>query len=275
MRLRFSSLVFIRSLIFFLVLLILALVAISFLPPSVLRTLINLWISRPPDPTPPPPTILAPHGTLPTEAVGLQEWVRFGSGDFRPMGSGFLMQLRDGTIVGVTTAHSVGDLGDPANTATTFSFQAFGREGYVAEFDTLYGPPGVPRTGDDMLVDWVLLKLNGEVDPGLVLDPDPRGGPQPGERVIVYSGRGDGVTLGGTVQSAESQAVWVLMDSTDYPGGMSGSPLISEHTGQVVGMAIATAPRADRYLMAFHPIGSLVAKAEAAREFPKIVEFQR
>jgi hypothetical protein len=48
--------------------------------------------------------------------------------------------------------------------------------------------------------------------------------------------------LDGTVQSVDDRAVWVLMDDWFDPGHMSGSPFVSQHTGQVVGMAVAASP---------------------------------
>lgn len=265
----------IRFAILGLALVIVALVALSFAPAPVLLRLFGWWGNRPPDPTPLPPTITAPQGAPPVNAVGLQEYAREGSGDYHSIGSGFLLRLTNGTIVAVTTAHSVGDLGNPDNAITQLAFQQAGQSGYVVESNTLYGQPGVPRWGEDMTVDWLLLKVDSEVDPTLVLEADPRSKPQEGERVILYSGRGDGVMLGGTIQSVYLNAFWALMDPTDYPGGMSGSPLISAYTGKVVGMAIATAARGDRYLMGFHPIGSIVDKANAADLFVTIEEFRK
>ncbi|MEK6574006.1 MAG: serine protease, partial [Chloroflexota bacterium] len=279
MRLTFSPRVFVRSIILFLTLLLVAVIVLSHLPAPVLRQLIFWWITRPPDPTPSPPTILAPRGELPTTTVGLMEWALNEGDRYYPVGSGFLLGLDDGTVVGVTTAHSVGDVGDPGNPLQRIALGIAGRDGFVAEFGTLYGSPGVPRTGDDMTVDYVLLKLDGTIDPNFVLTPDPRGAPQPGERVSLFSGLGDGAgglrILEGTVQSVEPNAVWVLMDRSEYPGGLSGSPLLSQHTGQVIGMAIATAPRGDRYRIGFHPIGSIVAQAESAVGFPMIADYQR
>ena len=81
--------------------------------------------------------------------------------------------------------------------------------------------------------------------------------------------------MAGTVQSADATGIWVLMDETFDAGRMSGSPLVSWHTGLVVGMAIAVVPRADRIEIGFHPIGHIVQMAEAAREFPKIADYQR
>jgi hypothetical protein len=109
------------------------------------------------------------------------------------------------------------------------------------------------------------------VDPALLLEPDSRGEPQPGERVSLFSGVA-GRILQGTVQSASDAAVWVLMDDWFDPSLMSGSPFVSQHTGNVVGMAASVSPRRFRLLLGAHPIGSIVRLAESATEFPRIVE---
>ncbi|MBI2976786.1 MAG: hypothetical protein HYY33_07525, partial [Chloroflexi bacterium] len=59
------------------------------------------------------------------------------------------------------------------------------------------------------------------------------------------------------------------------PGGLCGSPVVSQSTGQVVGMAIATMPRGTQYMLGFHPNGSIMQKAGGAMEFPKIADYQR
>jgi hypothetical protein len=235
-------------------------------------------IGPPPGPVPPPPTILAPRGEPPAGPVGLQELVMVRGGEYRVAGSGFFLRLDSGDVVGVTTAHSV-PLGDPDRPVERITLRIAGRSGFVAEFDTLHGRPGQPRTGGDMTVDYVLLHGGPAVDPDLVLMPDPRGAPQPGERVELCSGQGDGGggprVLEGTVQSVGDTAVWVLMDGLFDPGLMSGSPVLSAHTGQAVGMAIATSPRRGQLLIGLHPIGSIVRLAGSATEYPSMAEFQR
>jgi hypothetical protein len=62
------------------------------------------------------------------------------------------------------------------------------------------------------------------------------------------------------------------MDDWFDPGLMSGSPFVSQHTGKVVGMAVAASPRRNRLLLGFHPIGSIVQLAESAEEFPRFDE---
>ncbi len=191
---------------------------------------------------------------------------------------GFLIRLSDGEIVGVTPAHGL-SFGDPDHPLERIALGVAGQTDFVVEFDTLWGQPGQPRTGGDMTVDYVLLQADQPIDSSFVLTPDPRGAPQPGERVSLFSGLGDGHggqrVLEGTVQSVSDTAVWVLMDELFNPDGMSGSPFVSQHTGQVVGMAIAVSPRGGRLLLGVHPIGSIVQLAESATEFPKISEYQR
>jgi hypothetical protein len=57
------------------------------------------------------------------------------------------------------------------------------------------------------------------------------------------------------------------MDDTFEPGLMSGSPIVSLHTGDVVGMALVAGQRQGHTVIGMHPIRSLVNKGLAAREF--------
>jgi hypothetical protein len=170
-------------------------------------------------------------------------------------------------------------LGASNSSLERIAFHIAGQDNYLAEFDTLYGQPGVAFQNLDFKMDYVLLKLDQPIDESLALMPDPRGAPQPGERVSLFSGLGDGQggrrELAGTVQSVDQKGIWVLMDDTFQPGRMSGSPLLSQHTGQVVGMAIAATFQGDRLYIGFHPIGNIVRIADAADQFPKIAEYRR
>jgi hypothetical protein len=149
----------------------------------------------------------------------------------------------------------------------------------MVEFDTLRGQPGQPRTGGDMTMDYVLLQTDQPLDVSFVLTPDPRGAPQPGERVSLFSysvdSQGSQRVLEGTVQSVSDTAVWVLMDESFNPDGLSGAPFVSQHTGQVVGMAIAKNLWGGRVLLGVHPIGSIVQLAESATEFIKMSKYRR
>ncbi len=208
---------------------------------------------------------------MPTGPVGLRELAQYQGEGYQQVGSGFLLLLSNSEIVGVTTAHSV-SICDPSRPLRRIALAVVGRTEFVGEFDTLRGRPGRPLTIEDMTIDYVLLQVDSPGDPVLLLQPDPRGAPQPGERVSLFSGV-KGRVLGGTVQSVNDTAVWVLMDGWFNPGQMSGSPLISQHTGRVVGMAVAASPRRNRLMIGVHPIGSIVHLAESAAEFPSFVEY--
>ncbi len=219
------------------------------------------------------PIIAGPGGELPAAPVGLVEQALYQGGDYYPVGRGFILALPNGSRAGITTAHSVsfGSLQHIALAQHEFADR-------VIDFDTLRGEPGVPRSGEDMSVDFVLLAVPPDhpLDPGLILEPDPRGLPQAGERLSMYTVLNDQPRiLEGSVLSANPTAIWVVMDEVFEPGGLSGSPFLSQHTGKVVGMTIATTRQGGKVLLGLHPIGSLVEKALAAQVFPKIADYQR
>jgi len=210
-------------------------------------------------PLPPPPAIDAPRGDAPTGVVAFEERVRQGDA-YMLSGSGFLLELPGGQVAGVTTAHSLGE-----GNFAPMVFTIAGESAPVATFDELLAPLGRPRAGDDLTIDYVLMRPSSPPDPARVLLPDPRGAPQPGERVSLYSGLGDGRgqprILHGTVESVDANGAWLRMDDLFDPGLMSGSPIISQHTGRVVGMTIAVWLRPGALSIGVHPIGSILEKA--------------
>lgn len=222
------------------------------------------------------PVLTVPRGELPTASVGLVEWTRYSTGDYHPVGRGFLLRGPEGQVVGVTTAHSMSFSSQPPLEKIALAQGEWSHP--VIEFDTLHGQPGEARTSEDMSIDYVLLAVPSDhaIDPALILDPDSRGSPQSGERVALYSLISDQARVfQGTVLSVDPQAVWVVMDEAFDPSGLSGSPFLSQHTGKVVGMAIATTRRGSKVLLGLHPIDSLLKKVEAARTFPKIADYRR
>src|SRR5262245_62071135 len=196
-----------RALIVFLLVLAVAVTVLALLPGPLLYRVMAWGFSPAPAPTPGPPTITAPSGPLPGGPVGLQEWGQYQGENYEPRGSGFLLQLADGTVLGVTTAHSV-ELGNPNHLLERIAFTLPGKNQFIIEVYTLYGWQGsavTPADAHNMVNDWVLLKINEPVDSALALTADRRGVPQPGERVILFSGLGNGQggqrPLAGTVQS--------------------------------------------------------------------------
>ncbi len=270
----------VRALIVLLALLIAGLLWLAYNLQTVILLLPIAGIAVEPTrgPIPPPPAITAPRGELPTGHAGLSEWAQDAGGAMHPVGCGFLLRLDGGEVIGVATAHSTADVnGDTRQSLERIAFHLPQGSDTLIEFDTFYGPPGQTFTGYRFSQDYKLLKVTQPITGSFVLTPDPRGMPQPGERVMLFSGLGDGVsasggnprTLAGTVTTIGPDAIWVRMDEAFDPAGMSGSPLLSQHTGQVVGMAVS-ATYDTPVMIGFHPIGSIVEKANTAREFPKM-----
>jgi len=177
--------------------------------------------------------------------------------------SGFFLQVGEG-IYASTAAHSLIDFwgrGMPKMIPVTLP----GDSSPVFQIKTAGGAWGRPRWGRDLRVDYALFVVNQAVDPAWVLQPDARGQAEPGERVWLHSGAGDGAEVfGGVVYNVSARAVWVVMDEKFSPWGMSGSPFISAETAHVVGMAIVTGQQDGRLVIGMHPIGSLVKKIKAA-----------
>lgn len=241
-----------------------------------LAILLPSLIPQPPSgPIPPRPTILVPAGGLPDAPAAFQEWARYEDEPFRLVGCGFLFVNSKGDVVGATTAHSL-DLGNAAHILERVEFRGAGQEDSLIEFSDLFGLPGRPRLlGMDLTVDYVLLRPAHEVHAELVLEPDPRGAPQPGERVILFSGLDGENAYSGSVLAVDERGAWIVMDEIFEPGLMSGSPVMSAHTGKVVGMALAATVRNGRLLLGIHPIGSLLAKAASTSEFPNLGDYRR
>lgn len=257
---------------------IFALVVLGVIVAALIVVVSGFFASPPNGPAPELATITAPKGEIPSEPVGMEEWAKYQGEEIQLVGSGFFFVKDEGEIVAVTTAHSL-ILGRPELPIEYIAFGIAGGENFLIEMDTLFGEPGKPRLRRDMTVDYVFLLVDDHIDQSHVLLPDPRGQPELGERLVLYSGLGGGDgelrLLYGTTHTVNKNGIWVLMDDDFHPGRMSGSPFISLHTGKVVGMAISAGYNDQGLMLGAHPIGSLVEKARDATTFPLLAEYQR
>ncbi len=227
-------------------------------------------------PTPPPPTIVADQGPQPESWPGLEAWARYSGEQPALAGSAFLFSLGDGVVVAATAAHSFNLEGG----LEAIHLSLPGEPVPLAELQTMHGEPGRPRIfGANLTGDYLLLQIERQFPSEIVLMPDERGAPQPGERVVLYPGVGESAMeqqpLYGTILSVDHRGAWAVMDLVFEPAQMSGSPIFSSHTGRVVGMALAAGQREGHTVIGMHPIGSLLEKALAASEFPALSDFAR
>jgi hypothetical protein len=210
----------------------------------------------PPGPTPPAPLIDAPTGQPPGGYVAFSAV----SGDL-DYACGFLVELEGGQRVGFSAAHA----GPALPAGVGGQFLSPGGELMV----TLMGQIGRGHTfyHTHLSQDYVVWAVADGMIDGRVLQPDSRGQAQPGERVLVYgrfeNGQGGSRGWPAVVTGSSAEATWIQLEDSFFPGGFSGCPVVSRHTGRVVGMAVAGADRPP-VVMGLHPIASLVEKAEAA-----------
>lgn len=202
-------------------------------------------------PLPPPPVITAPQGPLPQGVVVFRERAPGGP----CVGSAWYLRLPGGEVVAVTVAHSHAAWPDAG---MEFTYADCGRA--LAAFPEMIRR-GRRFEGFDLTTDYTILRVAVPPAAALVLEPDPRGGPQSGERVALYHGLGDAAggqgVVEGTIESVQAAAAWARMPPGSVYGGMSGGAVLSTHTGKVVGMAVVVSPRPGATVVGLSPIAAL------------------
>ncbi|RPJ42642.1 MAG: hypothetical protein EHM21_12525 [Chloroflexi bacterium] len=207
-------------------------------------------------PTPLPPVIGAPKGRMQRGYVAFS-----GESNGASFSCGFLLRLEDGRRVGISAAHATPSLADstPAEFLSPGGARLAGLKGQIER--------GSAFRQDHFTRDYVLWEVGDEVGPEIFLAPDPRGAGQPGEKVLAYSrfddGSGGSRSWPGVVMTVSPEAIWIQLEDSFNPRGFSGCPVVSQHTGLVIGMAVAGRDRRP-VVMGLHPIGSLVKKVEKA-----------
>ncbi len=240
----------------------LALAIFLALNPGMLRALVLLFpipgVTDIPQagPTPPPPVINAARGTLP---VGTLAFTGLTQGHV--ISCGFLLELDDGQRVGVSAAHATPR--QPSGIPAEFRFA----DGKPAAILTSQIAHGRVFYQNHFSTDYALWSVAEDTPIERFLKPDPRGQGQPGERILVLRQAGE-YERGpngwpGVITRVTPEATWVQLDDSFDPRGYSGCPVISQHTGRLIGMAVAGANQ-HPVVMGLHPAGSLVEKAQAA-----------
>jgi hypothetical protein len=262
-RLRMLWLAFIRLLIVLLIA-VLGLVLILAFNPGALRAIVALVPGIVEMPVfgsrSPVPVINVPQGHLPGGFRAFTGWFSGIS-----ISCGFLMELEDGRVVGVTAAHATAPLprGIPA--------EFYAPDGVLMA--SLKGQIGRGQTfrQDHLSFDYVLWAVAENTDPMLFLKADLRYQGQPGEGVVVIGwpsdGAGGSIHWPGVVMKVTPEATWIQLEGSFEPAGYSGCPVVSQYTGRLIGMAVVGANRPP-VIMGLHPVGSLLEKARTALASP-------
>ncbi len=186
-----------------------------------------------------------PTATLPSGPLVYQPMFKWKSGDTSFQGTGFLMRTPQGETVAMTSAHFIDFYGDPLLEArwldvatlepvVTLTHQ-YGVRGRGIGSGGANGKPSLTS-------DYFMLAGASNIDAGnrAVLELDPRKTVDIGERVWLpnkdETAANGYVALEGTVVEAEQSYTTILFDNRFELQSQSGSPLISQQTGKVIGL---------------------------------------
>jgi len=174
----------------------------------------------------------------PTGPLLFQPTFHFADGETTQQGTGFFIKRESGQAVGVTSAHFL-DFEGPKMMAA--EWLTIPEENSVAKFKYSLGSPGNGGRDEpiDLRSDYFLLVDEGVPEAIVSLKLDDRIKPDVGERVWFPNKNWDALEghtfVGGTVMESVSEYSLVVLDEDVEMQSQSGSPILSQQTGKVVG----------------------------------------
>ena len=180
-----------------------------------------------------------PNAPVPTGLILFQPKFYWAGSDPTLQGTGFLVKTRSGETVGVTSAHFIDPRGPVLLRA---EWLEIGSETPKASFTKCWGRPGqlgIHMEAADRTSDYLLLVYETGMSNIAVLEFDVRDKPDVDERVWVPDKTAD-ATFGyrlveGVVVDANTLSITIVLDSPIILQSQSGSPVLSQKTGQVIG----------------------------------------
>jgi hypothetical protein len=186
-------------------------------------------------------------------------------------GTGFLAKAPDGRIAAVTSAHLIDPQGPALLEARWLDIRT---RTPVAVFTRSWGAIGRGGTDApayDLRSDYLLLPVQVPVPADQVLELDPRSLPEVRERVW-FPNKDQAAPLGyrvipGTVTAAESKYLTVVLDQPLALTSQSGSPVISQTSGQVIGTLSRGGREGRRTVLLLTPAAALLAALTNSLDF--------
>ena len=187
-------------------------------------------------------------------------------------GTGFFVKAPDGRVAAVTSAHFLDRDGPPLLEAKWLDVRT---QEPVATFTQSWGPPGSQGTTQpvvDLRSDYLLLPAPEGVPADLALQWDPRLAPDRGERVW-FPNKDPDAPLGyqllpGTVVEARPKYSLVALGQVVKLQSQSGSPVVSQATGKVIGTLSRGLEQRDKTLLLLAPSHAILEALARAKEFP-------
>jgi hypothetical protein len=188
-------------------------------------------------------------------------------------GTGFFATAPDGRVAAITSSHFLDRHGPALLEARWLDIRT---QAPVATFKLSWGPPGTGSTDTptlDLRRDYLLLPVQDRVPGDLVLELDPRAQPEVKER-IWFPNKDKTAPLGyrlvtGTVVAADVKYVSVILDQPVPLVSQSGSPIISQATGRVIGTLSRGGQERGQTLLILAPASALL-EALTKSDFPPL-----
>jgi hypothetical protein len=174
----------------------------------------------------------------PTGVLVFQPAFFFEDGETTFQGTGFLVKNSDGEVLGVTSAHFIDFDGAAMLSA---EWRSILDDDAAASFISSFGAPGNAGSSEplDLRSDYLILAGEGVAPKYRPLVLDGRAQPEVGERVWLpnksYEAEQGYELVSGYVVEAAAQYVSIVLDDEIQLQSQSGSPIISQQTGKVIG----------------------------------------
>ncbi len=207
----------------------------------------------------------------PEQPILFQPLFMWRTGSPTHQGTGFFAKAPDGRVAAVTSAHFLDRTG-PA--LLEVRWLDLSTQAPVAAFKLSWGPPGNGGTDNptyDLRSDFLLLPVQDRVPADQVLELDPRPQPEVPERVW-FPNKDKTAPLGyqvvaGTVVAANIKYTTVILDQPIALVSQSGSPIISQVTGRVIGTLSRGGRERGRTVLLLAPASALLEALARYQDF--------
>jgi WD40 repeat protein len=186
-------------------------------------------------------------------------------------GTGFFARAPNGNIAAVTSSHFLRQEGAPLVKAEWLDIRA---DKTVARFSKSWGLPGSGGNLLSLRSDYLLMPVEQDIPGEMILELDPRALPLQGER-IWFPNKDPDRALGydivpGKVTNPVDTGITILLDRPITVQSQSGSPVISQATGKVLGTLSRAFRGQGRTTLQFCPSRAIIEALENNMSFPAL-----
>jgi hypothetical protein len=189
-------------------------------------------------------------------------------------GTGFFTKAPDGRVAAVTSAHFLDMHGPALLEARWLDIRT---KTPVATFELSWGQPGNGGTDTstlDLRRDYLLMPVQEQLPDEQILELDPRTKPEGKER-IWFPNKDKAAPLGyrvviGTVVVADMKYITVILDQQITLVSQSGSPIISQATGRVIGTLSRGGRERGKTVLLLTPASALLEALCRDQNFPRL-----